>query len=242
MTIASPKPSAADIETMFNQLAPRYDRFNRLVSLGMDRVWREAVLKNVDDRSRVLDLGCGTGDLSIGAAERMASGEVVGFDFSESMLEVARKRAWKRFGTPEGSAVRLRFVRASAEDLPIEKKPFDLVVSGFVLRNIYERIEKILQGVHASLTEGGRIAFVDFTEPPTAARRALWKTYMNTVGAACGWIAFGRHYPSFYLTDSAKRFMKPEGFSVVLRENGFKNVRVRRFMMGIIVLYEAEKA
>ena len=238
MKTSSAQPSGTEIQTMFDRLAPRYDRFNKLVSLGMDRLWREEVLKNVRDGERVLDLGCGTGDLAIGAAQKMKSGEVVGLDFSASMLEIARNRAWKRLG----AGVKVSFVRGAAEELPLEGSRFDLVVSGFVLRNIYERIGRVMRGVHQTLIPGGRIAFVDFTEPPTGARKALWKTYMNTVGAAIGWSVFGKQYPSFYLTDSAKRFLKPEEFCSLLRDAGFSNIRLKRFMMGIIVLYEADKA
>lgn len=239
---APKNPSSVQIQTMFDGLAPRYDRFNRLVSLGMDKIWRREVLKNVRNGQRVLDLGCGTGDLAIGAAQKMASGEVIALDFSAAMLDVARERAWKQLGPQGAPGVNVKFVRASAEELPLDNKKFNLVVSGFVLRNVYERIEKVLNGVHQSLSEGGRVAFVDFTEPPGSARKIAWKLYMQTVGAACGVLAFGPKYPASYLTDSAKRFLKPDEFCSLLRQSGFCNIRLKRFMMGIIVLYEAEKA
>ncbi len=242
-TLQAPlNPSAVEIQTMFDGLAPRYDRFNRLISLGMDHLWRREVLKNVQHGQRVLDLGCGTGDLAIGAAKKMHHGEVVALDFSPAMLDVARERAWQQLGPNGAPGVNVKFVRASAEDLPLDGKKFDLVVSGFVLRNVYEKIEKVLAGVHQSLKDGGRVAFVDFTEPPGSARKLAWKTYMHTVGAACGLIAFGPQYPASYLTDSAKRFLKPDEFCSLLRQSGFCNIRLQRFMMGIIVLYEAERA
>ena len=237
----SNQPSGQDIQAMFDRLAPSYDRFNQMVSLGQDRIWREEVLKNVKEGSRILDVGCGTGDLTLGAARRMRAGEVVGLDFSSQMIAIAQKRA-DRLANEHPYYAPVRFVCDSAENLPLEKKPFDLVVSGFVLRNIYEKIDRVMEGIHRSLKDGGRVALVDFTEPPGSIRNILWKTYMNTAGALCGRIAFGRDYPGSYLTDSAKRFLKPDEFCATLRHNGFMNIKLKRFMMGIIVLYEAEKA
>lgn len=235
-------PSATDIQAMFDELAPRYDRFNRLVSLGLDRLWREEVLKNVRSGQRILDLGCGTGDLAIAAAKRMDGGEVTALDFSAAMLDVARRRSREQLGPEDTPGVRVRFVQGSAVDFPLAGKKFDLVVSGFLLRNIYEHIEKVMEGVRKSLEAGGRIAFVDFTEPPGTVRQIAWKIYMKTAGAVCSLIAFGPKFRSSYLTDSAKRFLKPHEFCALLRASGFCNIRMRRFMLGVIVLYEAEKA
>src|SRR3989338_2601700 len=126
-------PDAQTISGMFNRLAGHYDLFNRLTSLGLDGGWRKAVLEPVCNGMRILDLGCGTGDLILEASKKLrGSGEIVGLDFSEKMLEVARRRSMSTPG--------LRFEHRSAEDIPFEDKPYDLVVSGFVLRNIYQNI------------------------------------------------------------------------------------------------------
>lgn len=234
-------PDSQYIQGMFGHLARRYDLFNRLTSLGLDTIWRREALASVRPGMRVLDLGCGTGDLALSAAKLVGpEGEVAGLDFSEPMLEIARKRAerLRRDARPYG---RSRFILKRAEDLPIEEKPFDLIVSGFVLRNIYENIDTILTGVRASLREGGSISFLDLTEPKGRLKRLLWKFYMNTAVALCGKILFGRHYPVFYLTESARRFLKPEEFVKKLEEKGFEAIRVKKFLLGVIVLYQATK-
>ena len=233
------EPESKTIQIMFDSLANRYDIFNRLTSLGLDNSWRQKALESIRPGMRVLDLGCGTGDLSLEAARRLGtSGEVVGIDFSEKMLGVAKKRC-KALGIPLNGHFRL--LHKSAEELPIETEPYDLVVSGFVLRNIYENIDRILEGVYASLKTGGEVSFLDFTEPSGKLRLSLWKFYMNTVAAFYGWILFGKRFPREYMTRSAERFLKAPEFIKKLEDAGFTDVTVKRSLMGIIVLYQARK-
>ena len=187
----------------------------------------------------MLDLGCGTGDLSLEAAGRLKdSGEVVGLDFSENMLKVARRR-YEKMGSPMDG--RFRLLHKSAEELPVEREPYDLVVSGFVLRNLYQNIDTILSGVYRSLKPGGRISFLDITEPPGPIWLKLWRFYMNTLVEFYGRALFGKDFPPHYLTESADRFVKPPEFLEKLERAGFKDARARKFMMGVIVLYQARK-
>ena len=232
-------PDSAYIQSMFNQLAGRYDLFNHLVSFGMASLWRTKTLEPLRPGMRMLDLGCGTGDLALEAFRKYGSGvEIVGVDFSARMLDFARRRAEKLGVNGQGS---LRFVLKKAEELPIENEPYDLVVSGFVLRNLYENIDSILKGVRRSLKEGGAVSFLDITEPENSALRFFWKIYMNTLGALYGKILFGRDYPVFYLTESARRFPRAKDFAKKLEISGFLEVRAKPFMFGIVTLYRAVK-
>ena len=232
-------PDSQYIQTMFNRLAGRYDLFNHLTSLGLATRWRRKTLEPLKPGMRVLDLGCGTGDLALDAIKKIgASGEVVGLDFSEKMLSFARKR-YDKLGL--NGSHRFQLVLKKAEELPIEPEPYDLVVSGFVLRNLYENIALILTGVYRALKPGGAISFLDITEPENPVTRTIWRFYMNSVVALYGKILFGKDYPVFYLTDSAKRFLKARDFVEKLKAKGFKDVRVRPFMLGTVTLYQAIK-
>ncbi len=233
-------PDQIRIQSIFNRLSDRYNLFNRLTSFGLDGYWRSKALKPLKTGMRVLDLGCGTGDLSLEVAKRLqGNGEVVGLDFSENMLAVARQCALKMGVFSENKT--LRFEQRRAEDLPFEKEPYDLVLSAFVLRNIYENIDSILQGIYDSLKTGGEISLLDFTEPPNPFLKKMWQTYMNTVAAFYGKLLFGKDFPLFYMTDSAERFLKAPEFAQKLEQTGFKNITVKKFMSGIIVLYQAKK-
>ena len=233
------QPDSKTIQQMFDRIAGRYDLFNLLTSAGMAKSWRHKTLEPLKEGMRVLDLGCGTGDLSLEATARLSNnGEVVGLDFSDNMLSVARRR-YEKMGRPMNG--RFRLVRSAAEELPIEGEPYDLVVSGFVLRNLYQNIDRILAGVYCSLKPGGQISFLDITEPPGRVRLKLWRFYMNTLVEFYGWALFGKDFPPHYLTESADRFVKPPEFVKKLRQTGFEDVTVKKFMMGIIVLYRARK-
>lgn len=225
---------------MFDRLAGRYNLFNSLISLGLDSLWRNEALKPVLPGMNVLDLGCGTGDLSVGAARRLkGQGQVTGLDFSQRMLEVARQRLER---LPPTYAAAVRLVRRSAQELPFEEAPYDLVLSGFVLRNLYESIEWVLSGVYRSLKKDGAISFLDFTQPPNPVAWRLWRLYMNSFVALYGRALFGKDYPESYLTQSAERFLKKDEFVKRLEAQGFVNIRVKSDLFGIIVLYQATKS
>ena len=232
-------PDPATIQRMFDRLAERYDLFNLLTSMGMAKSWRDKTLEPLREGMRVLDLGCGTGDLMLAATARLrAQGEVTGLDFSENMLRVARRR-YEKMGSPMNG--RFRLIQKPAEELPVELEPYDLVVSGFVLRNLYENIDEILEGVFRSLKPNGEISFLDITEPPGKIRLKLWRFYMDTLVELYGRALFGKDFPPHYLTQSADRFVKPPEFVRKLEDVGFQNVTVQTFMMGVIVLYRAVK-
>ena len=233
----SPKP--ADVQRLFDKLAFRYDLFNRLVSFGMVKSWRSKVLERIPEGSRVLDVGCGTGDLSLGAAQKTgSSGEVVGLDFSARMLEVARRRYELSGQSLNGH---FKLVQKGAEELPLNEKPFDIVLSGFVLRNLYERIDRVLEGVLRSLKTGGRALLLDFTEPSSPLAAGLFRFHMNTFGALYGRLLFGKDFPAGYMAESARRFPKPEAFLDKMRAAGFEEVKAERFFMGSVVLYSGRR-
>ena len=236
----SKKPDSQYIQTMFDRLSGRYEVFCFLTSAGQDTRWRKRALEPLKPGMRVLDLGCGTGDMTLMAARKSPNHgtQIVGIDFSEKMIEQAEMslRKDKKLASAD-----IKFLRRRAEDLPMEREYYDLIVSGFVLRNIYENIEYILRGVHDSLKPGGKISFLDITEPSNPLQLALWRTYMNTVVGIYGKVLFGKNYPVYYLAESAQRFVKPPDFVKKLEMAGFKEIKVRKFMMGSIVLYQAVK-
>ena len=204
----------------------------------MDNSWRSKVLQDIPANARVLDIGCGTGDLSLEAAKRVAPrGEVVGLDFSSKMLEMAEKR-YQALGRPLNGQFKL--VQKSAEELPLDGKPFDLVLSGFVLRNL-PQIDRVIAGIWNSLKRGGQLRLLDFTEPRGNISRALFHAHMNTYGVFFGRLLFGKDFPAGYMAESAKRFLKPEQFVEKLKLAGFSDARAERFWFGAVVIYRATR-
>lgn len=232
-------PDAAYIQTMFDRMARRYDTFTLLTGFGQAQRWRREALKPIKPGMRVLDIGCGTGDLAIAAAEAVGpDGEVVGLDFSAQMLEVAR---WKYRQRRRETIGTFRPLAGRAEDLPLDGQRFDVIVSGFVLRNLYAQIGRILTGVYASLNPGGIISFLDLTEPLHPLVGAGFRLYLLTAVGLYGAVLFGNDYPIPYLPDSARRFCKASEFVRALEHAGFTAVTARSFMFGTVTLYQARK-
>jgi demethylmenaquinone methyltransferase / 2-methoxy-6-polyprenyl-1,4-benzoquinol methylase len=235
----SQKPSSTDIRGMFDSLAFRYDLFNNLVSCGLDKSWRAKVLRDIPKGARILDVGCGTGDLSLGAARQLApEGEVVGLDFSSEMLAVARHR-YEAMGKPLNGHFTL--LQKGAEELPIGGEEFDLVVSGFVLRNLRSVILRALKGMYDSLKAGGEARLLDFTEPASPVMAKIFRGYMNSMGTLYGKILFGEKFPAGYMAESAREFAKPDEFVELLKKTGFESISAERMFFGSVVFYKARK-
>lgn len=198
-----------------------------------------------------------------------AGGAVVGIDVSEPMLSFAAGKNVKKAreaaqaaspvngsaGAGGGSGANgkesangaaglgfapIRWVHRGAQELPLDnEKPFDAVVSAFVLRNVHSEIARVLEGVKKSLKPGGRIAFLDLTEPESKFLSWGSRLYMSTVVLAIGTLVFRDPEPVRYLKASMQRFFKASEFKKLLTDAGFENVRSRSFLFGAVTLYEA---
>ncbi len=229
--------SPEHLRNFFAELAPFYDRFNRLASLFLDGYWRDQVANFAKPGMSVLDLCTGTGDLAFKIAKKIGPrGGLVGIDFTERMLRLAEKKKRK---LSLDSKIDFRLSRA--EDLPFESESFDLVVSAFAMRNVRANLEKVLNEIFRVLRPGGQTLILEFSRPRFPVLKLLHYLHLRIVIPLKGKLIFGSKWSSDYLTDSILSFSSPEDFCQKLSRAGFSQVRYFPLNFGIVVIYRARK-
>jgi demethylmenaquinone methyltransferase/2-methoxy-6-polyprenyl-1,4-benzoquinol methylase len=213
---------AEGVRSMFDRIAPVYDVMNRLMTAGLDQRWRRlaarAVVRAGDD---VLDACCGTGDLAIAA--QAAGGTVTGLDFSEPMLERARRK------DPT-----IEWIRGDLLELPFADASFDAATVGFGVRNVAD-LERALAELRRVLRPGGRLAILEITRPrgPLQLFYRLWFDLLIPLAGRI--LPGGKAYT--YLPASVRRFPAPDALSALLEAHGFGDVAYRRLGGGIVALH-----
>jgi demethylmenaquinone methyltransferase/2-methoxy-6-polyprenyl-1,4-benzoquinol methylase len=210
------------VRTMFDRIAPVYDLMNRVMTAGLDGRWRRLTAEAaVRDGDRVLDACCGTGDLSL--ADERAGGRVVGLDFSERMLERARRKS--------GS---VEWVRGDLLELPFEDASFDAATVGFGVRNVAD-LERSLRELRRVLRPGGRLGILEITTP-RGPLRLFYRLWFDAIVPLLGKLLRGGSAYT-YLPASVRRFPGPEDLAALLERAGFGEVGFRLLAGGIVALH-----
>jgi demethylmenaquinone methyltransferase/2-methoxy-6-polyprenyl-1,4-benzoquinol methylase len=212
---------------MFDRIAPVYDVMNRLMTIGLDRRWRRITVEQVvRPGDRVLDACCGTGDLALEA--RRQGGVVTGLDFSERMLERARRKA-----------PALEWVQGDVLALPFEDAAFDAATVGFGVRNV-DDLEEGLRELRRVLRAGGRLGILEITTP-RGLLAPFYRLWFDRVIPVLGRVLPGG-WAYAYLPASVRRFPGPDDLAGLLAAAGFQKVRFRLFAGGIVALHVGEAA
>jgi demethylmenaquinone methyltransferase/2-methoxy-6-polyprenyl-1,4-benzoquinol methylase len=226
MTVESGRLPAEGVRRMFDRIAPVYDAMNRVMTAGLDQRWRRKTIRaTVREGDRVLDACCGTGDLAV-AARKAGAGEIVGVDFSERMLERARRKA------PD-----LVWIQADVLQLPFEDASFDAAVVGFGIRNV-EDLEAGIRELRRVLKSGGRLGILEITTP-RGPLRPFYRLWFDRVVPLLGRLLPGGSAYT-YLPASVRRFPGPEELAELLGSCGFRDADFRRFAGGIVALHVGE--
>jgi demethylmenaquinone methyltransferase/2-methoxy-6-polyprenyl-1,4-benzoquinol methylase len=211
------------VRSMFDRIAPVYDVMNRVMTAGLDVRWRRlTAAAAVRPGDRVLDAACGTGDLAI-AGLRAGAGKVTGLDFSERMLERARRKD-----------ARIEWVQGDLLALPFADETFDAATVGFGVRNVAD-LEAGLRELRRVLKPGGRLAILEITTP-RGVLKPFFSLWFDRVVPFLGKLLPGGSAYT-YLPASVKRFPNAEAFAALLRECGFGDVRFRLLGGTIVALH-----
>ncbi len=230
------KSRKEEVALMFNNIAPRYDLLNHLLSMGIDRGWRKKAVHLLRSRhpSLVLDVATGTGDFALAAVE-LKPRRIEGIDIAVNMLEVGRKKIREK-----GLENLITLTQADSENMPFADNTFDAITVGFGVRN-FENLEKGLQEMFRVLKPGGTALVLEFSNPARFPVKQLYLFYFSFVLPLLGkWISRDRAAYS-YLPASVKAFPSGEQFLEIYRNAGFRETRQISLTFGIASIYEGKK-
>ncbi|WP_062762300.1 bifunctional demethylmenaquinone methyltransferase/2-methoxy-6-polyprenyl-1,4-benzoquinol methylase UbiE [Falsirhodobacter sp. alg1] len=228
---------AGMVHGVFTSVASRYDIMNDLMSAGVHRLWKDAMMDWLAPRpgQRILDVAGGTGDVAFRFLRRAANSKAVVLDMTESMLVAGRKRA-----DAESMADRLDWVVGDAMALPLPSNSFDVYTISFGIRNV-TRIEDALAEAYRVLRPGGRLMVLEFSQLPNPALQKAYDVYSFNVIPAMGQMVTGDRDSYQYLVESIRKFPDQETFAGMIRKAGFGLVKYRNLSMGIAALHSGWK-
>jgi demethylmenaquinone methyltransferase/2-methoxy-6-polyprenyl-1,4-benzoquinol methylase len=227
----TPESKHRYVRQLFATIAPRYDLITRVLSFGRDRHWKTRLveLAGVRPGTRMLDVACGTGDITFEGARRGAS--AVGLDITSGMIDLARAKP---------GADRLSWLVGDMAALPVASGSFDLVTTGYGLRNTSD-LSRALTDIHRVLRPGGRLCSLDFDKPERAPVRVAYLTFLTIFGSTLGFILHGDPETYRYIPASIRRYPGARGVCDLMRAAGFQDVRQTRVLGGLMAIHVAIK-
>jgi demethylmenaquinone methyltransferase/2-methoxy-6-polyprenyl-1,4-benzoquinol methylase len=225
------------VRAMFDRIARVYDRMNSVMTAGLHHHWRRRAvdLAQVGPGDRVVDVACGTGDLSLELARRVgAGGAVVGCDFSEQMLELARDKAARATAL----VADVRFEWANALELPYADGEFAAATVGFGARN-FSDLEQGLSEMRRVVRPGGKVVVLEITTPTKPPLSTFYRLWFDRVVPSLGSVA-GDSDAYTYLPSSVRRFPGPQELAATLERAGLTRIRYLLTAGGIIAIHVGE--
>jgi len=237
------------VKGVFDEIAPFYDMMNRVMTWGLVKSWRKFVLtqSGLKTGGKALDVCTGTGELAFLLAERVGmTGEVVGLDLSEKMLDIAREK--KQLQIEKGAVLsQVSFLTGDALILPFAEDCFDCVTTGFALRNVTD-ISLAVREMFRVAKNGGRVVCLEISEPSNPLLKAGFKMYFYQIIPLLGRFVdrgrkiLGRDPAYTWLAQSLREFPQGEDLARIFREAGLKEVRYFPLSGGVVTVHVGVKA
>lgn len=224
------------VRDMFDHIAPSYDLLNRMLSLGIDKIWRRKAIRalKVYQPKHVLDIACGTADFSMEALKSGAE-RVTGVDIAEEMLAAGRIKL-KKYGLEK----RIELLAGDSENLQFPDDTFDGATVAFGVRN-FENLEKGLMEIRRVLKPGAPLFVLEFSKPRVFPVKQLFTFYFRTICPMVGRLVSGDARAYTYLFESVQAFPDRDQFSSIMEKCGFRQTKWTTYTFGICALYTGEK-
>jgi demethylmenaquinone methyltransferase/2-methoxy-6-polyprenyl-1,4-benzoquinol methylase len=226
MTPNEPSKQADQVRAMFTRIAGRYDLMNRLMSFGQDVFWRRRMMSKISfpPHAVVLDLGAGTGDLSREVRHLVPDASITAADFTFGMLEAGKE--WQSIQRCNADAMRL----------PFDNDHFDVVISGFLVRNV-ESVDQTLAEMGRVLKPSGHVLILDMTRPRSKVLAPFIRFYLNRVVPLLGTLVTGQKEAYTYLPESTQSFLKAEDLATKMKAAGLHDVVFETLNFGTVAIH-----
>lgn len=232
------KGKKEQVASMFDNISPKYDLLNHLLSLGIDVLWRKKAIRLLRKRQPkprlMLDVATGTGDFALEALS-LHPDKIVGIDISAGMLEVGRQKIKK-----QGLSDRIEMLQADSENLPFEDNMFDAVIVAFGVRN-FENLPKGLREINRVLKPGGVVTILEFSQPRVFPLKQVYNFYFKQILPRVGRLISKDQSAYTYLPESVQAFPDGKDFLSILDETGYKHTEWKPLTFGISAIYLASK-
>ncbi|MGK0363984.1 MAG: demethylmenaquinone methyltransferase/2-methoxy-6-polyprenyl-1,4-benzoquinol methylase [Saprospiraceae bacterium] len=225
------------VSKMFDNIAPKYDLLNRVLSLGIDTIWRKKMIEKIRSLNpkQILDVATGTGDVALEAQKRLKPDFITGVDISHEMLEVGREKIRKK-----GLTESIRLDLGDSENLPYDDNSFDAVTVAFGVRN-YENLEKGMREMNRVLRPGGKLVVLEFSRPTIFPFKQLYNFYFKNILPTIGKLTSKDQRAYTYLYESVQAFPDGDDFLAVMNKTGYSSPDLERLTLGICTLYTGVK-
>jgi len=228
---------AAQVEAMFDNIAPNYDKLNHRLSWNIDKGWRRKAIRQLEPYKpqQILDIATGTGDFAILAAQMLKPQRLVGADISEGMMQIGAEKV-RQLGLQDV----ISFAKEDCLNLSYDEGTFDAVTAAFGIRNFAD-LDKGLSEMCRVLKPGGHLSIVELTTPVSFPMKQLFKVYSHTILPLYGRLISKDKSAYSYLTRTIEAFPQGERMMGILKQAGFRETAFKRLTFGICTLYTACK-
>lgn len=223
------------VQGVFQHISSNYDMMNDIISIGLHRGWKDSLAEEISQKGKsILDVCCGTGDLTVMLSKKDVLNEITGLDFSQNMLSVAKNRVEKN------DVKNVKLVQGNAMELPFEDNCFDCAVISFGLRNVAD-YSKVISEMTRVIKKGGWIYCLEASYPDSKYIKPFFRLYFRHIMPRLAGLITGKQKEYEWLNESTELFLKKNELAELFKKCGLSDVTYKTYLMGSAALHKGQK-